>query len=148
MDHSLQLDHIVICDELLSTGQDLSLATVLIELSPNLGLDVGDGFLQGLGDGVTPQRLVVKARVLCGENDEGDDGDLTGTSLQVVVQSGEGLDEDISSLVTELVPPGSEEEQSLVQIEVDVTVEMAVDEIENLNNQIYHFKQREDCLRQ
>ena len=86
---------------------------------------------------MTPQGLVVEAGMLCRENDEGDDGDFTGTSLQVVVQSGESLYEDIASLVTELITPGSEEEQSLVQIEVDVTMEMSVDEIENLNNQIY-----------
>ena len=136
MDDSLQLHHIIICDELLSTGQDLSLATVLIQLSANLGLDLCDGFLQGLGDGVTPQRLVVEAGVLCGENDEGDDGDVTGTSLQVVVQPSEGLYEDITALIAELIAACSEEEQSLVQIEVDVTMEMSVDKIENLNNKM------------
>ena len=85
---------------------------------------------------MTPQGLVVEAGMLCRENDEGDDGDFTGTSLQVVVQSGESLYEDIASLVTELIAPSSEEEQSLVQVEIDVAVEMTVDKIENLNNQI------------
>ena len=61
--------------------QDLSPATVLIQLPANLGLDLSNGFLQGLGDGVTPEGLVVKASVLCRVNDEGDDGDFTGTSL-------------------------------------------------------------------
>ena len=88
---------------------------------------------------MAPQRLVVKAGVLGRENNEGDDGDFTGTSLQVVVQSGERLYEDITSLVTELITARSEEEQSLVQIEVDVTVEMSVDEIENLNNQMLNL---------
>ena len=78
--------------------------------------------------------------MLCRENDEGDDGDFTGTSLQVVVQSGESLYEDITSLVTELIAPSSEEEQGLVQVEVDVAVEMSVDKIENLNNQIKFLK--------
>ena len=85
---------------------------------------------------MTPQGLVVEAGMLCRENDEGDDGDFTGTSLQVVVQSGESLYEDIASLVTELIAPSSEEEQGLVQVEIDVAVEMSVDKIENLNNQI------------
>ena len=70
--------------------------------------------------------------MLCGENDEGDDGDVTGAGLQVVVQSGERLNEDVPSLITELIAAGSEEEQRLVQIEVDVTVEMSVDKIKNL----------------
>ena len=81
---------------------------------------------------MAPQRLVVKAGVLGRENNEGDDGDFTGTSLQVVVEPGERLYEDITSLVTELITARSEEEQGLVQIEVDVTMEMTVDEIENL----------------
>ena len=88
---------------------------------------------------MTPERLVVKAGVLGGENDEGDDGDFTGTSLQVVVQSGESLYEDITSLVTEFITARSEEEQGPVQIEVDVTMEMSVDEIENLNNRMINL---------
>ena len=88
---------------------------------------------------MAPQRLVVKAGVLGRENNEGDNGDFTGTSLQVVVQSRESLYEDIASLVTELITPGSEEEQSLVQVEVDVTVEMTVDKIQNLNKLILNL---------
>ena len=139
MDHPLELHHIIICDELLSTGQNLSLTTVLIQLSADLGLDLRDGFLEGLCDGMTLQRLVVEAGVLGGENDEGDDGNFTGTSLQVMVEPGERLYEDITSLVTELITARSEEEQGLVQIEVDVTMEMSVDEIENLNNQMLNL---------
>ena len=59
---------------------------------------------------MTPERLVVKAGVLCWENDEGDDGDVTGTSLQIVIESGERLYEDITALVTELISPRREEE--------------------------------------
>ena len=84
--------------------------------------------------------------MLGGENDEGDDGDFTGTSLQVVVQPGQGLDEDVPPLVAELVAPGSEEEQSLVQVEVDVTVEMAVDKIENLNKELQGKSGKENTI--
>ena len=39
------------------------------------------------------------------------------------------LDEHIASLVAELVPPGREEQEGLVQVEVEVAVEVTVDKI-------------------
>ena len=62
--------------EALSTG-DVSFATVLIESPPNFDFNLLNSFLQRLGDGMTLQRLVVEAAVLCWENDEGDDSDVT-----------------------------------------------------------------------
>ena len=121
------------------TTRNISLAAVLIETLPDLGFDLLNCLLQRLGDRVAPQRLVVEAAVLGREDDEGDDGDVTGAGLEEVIESCQGLDEKVSTLVTELVSPCCEEEQSLVQVEVDVTVEMTVDKIQNLNKLILNL---------
>lgn len=42
------------------------------------------------------------------------------TYPEQIVESGESFQKDVRSLVGELVPPGDEEEQTLVQIEVQV----------------------------
>ena len=81
---------------------------------------------------MAPQRLVVEAAVLGWEDDEGDDSDVTGTGLKEMIESCQGLDEKVSALVAELVATCREEEQSLLEVEVDVSVEMSVDKVEDL----------------
>ena len=49
-----------------------------------------------------------------------------------MVESGEGLDEDVRALVAELVASGGEHVERLVQLEVEVTVEVAAHELINL----------------
>ena len=49
-----------------------------------------------------------------------------------MVEPGQSLYEDIRAFVAELVTAGREEEQSFLEVEVDVPVEMTVDEVEYL----------------
>ena len=46
-----------------------------------------------------------------------------------MVESGEGLDEDVGALVAELVAAGGEHVERLVQLEVEVAVEVAAHEL-------------------
>ena len=78
------------------------------------------------------QRFIVETGVLGGENDESNDSDIASTLLHVVVQPRQSLDEDVASLVSELVSPRGEEQKSLVKVKVDVTMEVAVDEFHDL----------------
>ena len=78
------------------------------------------------------QSLIIKTAVFRWENNEGDDSDVTAARLEELVKSCKSLNEKISTFVTELVTAGSEEEQSFLEVEVDVPVEMTVDEVEYL----------------
>ena len=78
------------------------------------------------------QSLIIKTAVFRRENNEGDDSDVTTARLEELVKSCKSLNEKISTFVTELVTAGSEEEQSFLEVEVDVAVEMTVDEVEYL----------------
>lgn len=49
-----------------------------------------------------------------------------------MVEPGERLDEDVGALVAELVPAGREEVERVVQVEVEVTVEVAAHEVVDL----------------
>ena len=78
------------------------------------------------------QRLIVETCVLGGENDESNDSDIAPTLLHVVVKPRQGFDEDVASLVSELVSPRGEKQKSLVKVKVDVTMEVAVYELHDL----------------
>lgn len=70
--------------------------------------------------GVTTERLDVKVIGSRGENEKSDHSQVGPGRFQVVVQSGQGLDEDIGALVPEFVSASDEEVQGFVQIEVVV----------------------------
>lgn len=48
----------------------------------------------------------------------------TGPHAEQIVEPGQGLQEDVGTLIGELVAAGNEEVQGLVQVEVQVTVKM------------------------
>lgn len=59
---------------------------------------------------------------------------------QEVVQSGQGLDEQISPLVGKLITSSNEEEEGLLQVEVQVTVRQD----RNLQPTLVQLKSRKD----
>ena len=58
---------------------------------------------------MTLQGLVVEARVLGREDDEGDHRDVAVAGLEVVIEPRQSLDEHVPALVTELISPSREE---------------------------------------
>merc|ERR1740137_374090 len=78
------------------------------------------------------QRLNIKACVFGRKNDESYDCYITTTSFEVVVEPCKGLNENISTFIAKLIAASSEEEQSLVQIKVNVSMEMPMDKLHNL----------------
>ena len=74
------------------------------------------------------QRLHVEVVGFGGEDEEGHHRDVGMGGLQVVVESGQGLDEDVGTFVAEFVATGDEEVEGLVEVEVVVAVEVAADE--------------------
>lgn len=71
--------------------------------------------------GVTTERLDVKVIGFRGENEESDHGQVGPGRFQVVVQSGQGLDENIGALVSKFVSASDKEVQGFVQVEVVVS---------------------------
>ena len=63
---------------------------------------------------MTLQGLVIEARVLGWEDDERDHCNVTVAGLEVVVESGQCLNEHVPALVTKLVSSRRKEQQSFV----------------------------------
>lgn len=71
--------------------------------------------------GVATEGLDVKIIGFRGENEESDHSQIRPRRFQIVIQSGQGFYEDISTLVAEFVSTSDEEVQGLVQVEVVVS---------------------------
>ena len=78
---------------------------------------------------MTLQGLVVEASVLGREDDEGDHRDVTVAGLEVVIEPRQSLNEHVPALVTKLVSPSREEQQSFVKVKVEMTVKVSVDKV-------------------
>merc|ERR1719234_2969719 len=74
---------------------------------------------------MTPQRFHIEAVSLGWEYHEGHDSDVRSRGLQHVVQPCQRLNEDVRSLVCELVPAGGEEIEGAIKVEVEMSVEMS-----------------------
>ena len=129
--NSLQLDLVFVGDQFLALRK-LSTGALFIHFPSQLAFDFLNRLLETFGYSMPFQRFIVETGVLGGENDESNDSYITPTLLHVVVQPRQGLDEDVASLVSELVSPRGEEQKSLVKVKVDVTMEVAVDELHDL----------------
>ena len=129
--NSLQLDLVLVGDQFLALGK-VSTGALFIHFPAQLAFDFLNRLLETFGYSMPFQRFIVETCVLGGENDESNDSDIASTLLHVVVQPRQGLDEDVASLVSELVSPRGEEQKSLVKVKVDVTMEVAVDELHDL----------------
>lgn len=100
----------------------------LVHPLANILLDLMHSIPQRLRHRMTPQRLHIEVVGLRWKDQERDNGHIGQQLFHPVIQSCQGLDEDISALVTELVSSCDEEVQRLVQVEVKVPVEVATNE--------------------
>lgn len=69
---------------------------------------------------------------MCRHNDERHNGGLASSRLETVIQSSQGLNEHVHTLIPEFVPAGSEEVECIVRLEIIVPVEMTAHKIVNL----------------
>lgn len=102
------------------------------EPSPHVLLDLLDSALERLGDGLSFQGLHAVGSRGSGHDDECDNGLLGSRCFHLVVQSSHGLDEHVDTLVSVLVSTGGEEVQSVVKVEIVVTVKVTANKVVDL----------------
>lgn len=100
--------------------------------SANVALNRVHGVSEGLDNGLALEGLHGQRGGLGGHDDKGNDGGLAARALEAVVQTGEGLDEHVYTLIPELVATSREEVESVFRIEIVVTIEVTADKVVDL----------------
>ena len=102
-DTPLQLGQIVPSQQVVSV-RNVSSQASLVESLAHIFLNTVYRVLQALGDGVTFQGLHVEAVCLRWENKKSNNSHVTVCILKQMIESRQGLNEQVSSFVCELVP--------------------------------------------
>ncbi|KAH3664964.1 hypothetical protein OGATHE_003779 [Ogataea polymorpha] len=137
---SLQVDSVCRLEQIVQRGQldlrrVLHVNRLLAELEEPLahkGLDVLDGGFQLLDHRLATQRVHGVRLGGCGHDDEGDHVHLGIDRLEPVVESGQCLDEEVHPFVSILVSSCNEKIESVLQLEAELSVEVAADELVDL----------------
>lgn len=135
VDATLEHNLLLVADELLLIGQVVALVPAqrpIKEPLANALLNDLDRVVKGLDDSLTLERLNCQGRGLSGHDNEGDHSHLRTRLLEPVVQAGERLDKHVDTLIPVLVATGSEEVESIVEVEIIVAVEMTANKVVNL----------------
>lgn len=130
LDAALHGDRILLREELVGI-RNLATDEALIESLANMLRDLGSSIRNVTTIALTSDGFDV-AVVSSARNDkESDHGDVGVGLLQHVVELSQGLDENVHTFVVVLATTSSEDVKSFVDVKVEVTVEVAPDELAN-----------------
>merc|ERR1719431_1168031 len=130
-DTSLQFNNIILVKKFVSIRYITS-GTTLIHSCSHFFFNFCNSFLERFCYSMSLQRFNIETCIVCWENDECYDCNITTTSFQIMIQSRQRFNKDISSFVSKLIPSSNEEEKCFFKVEVNVSIKMSIHKLFDL----------------